>query len=176
LLESYFRLSDFAKMRVYANNIIEKGAVTQDASDKAHLYLGKAAYTEGNFNEAIDQFLTTINTAKNEFGAEAQFMIGRIFYQQKQYQQSLNTLFEMNENFSAYDLWLGRAFLLIADNYVALNELFQAKATVNSIIQYSPVKEIVDEAKIKLETIIKLEGEIPTQEEVNADTTGKGGN
>ena len=82
----------------------------------------------------------------------------------------------MNENFSAYDNWLGKAFLLIADNYVALNELFQAKATVNSIIQYSPVKEIVDEAKIKLEAIIKLEGEIPTQEEVNADTTGKGGN
>lgn len=176
LLEAYFRLSNFAQMRVYANNIIEKGAVTQDASDKAHLYLGKAAYTEGNFDEAIDQFVTTINTAKNEFGAEAQFMIGRIFYQQKQYQQSLNTLFEMNENFSAFDNWLGKAFLLIADNYVALNELFQAKATVNSIIQYSPVKEIVDEAKIKLEAIIKLEGEIPTQEEVNADTTGKGGN
>lgn len=176
LLESYYRLSDFEKMRVYANNIIEKGAVTQDASDRAHLYLGKSAYTEGDFNEAIDQFLTTINTAKNEYGAEAQFIIGRIFYQQKKYQQSLNTLFEMNENFSAYDNWLGKAFLLIADNYIALNELFQAKATVNSIIQYSTVKEVVDQAKVKLEAIKKLEGEIPTQEEVNADTTGKGGN
>lgn len=175
LLEAYFKLANYAQMRVYANNLITKGSVTQDGTDRAQLYLGKAAYAEGNFSEAIDQFLATMNTAKNQFGAEAQYMVGKIFYQQEQYQQSLNTLFEMNENFSAYDEWLGKGFLLIADNYIALNELFQAKATVNSIIQYSPVKEIVDEAKLKLALIEKLEGETPTQEEVNADTTGKGG-
>ena len=103
-------------------------------------------------------------------------MVGQIFYQQKQYQQSLNTLFEMNENFSAYDEWLGKAFLLIADNYIALNEIFQAKATVNSIIQYSQLDNIKEDARAKLKQIEKLEAEAPSQEEVNADTTRKGGN
>ncbi|WP_082338038.1 tetratricopeptide repeat protein [Roseivirga seohaensis] len=176
LLEAHYQLSEYAQMRIYAKNIITKGAVTQEATDKAQLYLGKAAYAEGNFDEAIDQFLTTLNTAKNQYGAEAQFMVGKIFYQQKQYQQSLNTLFEMNENFSAYDEWLGKAFLLIADNYIALNEIFQAKATVNSIIQYSQLDNIKEDARAKLKQIEKLEAEAPSQEEVNADTTRKGGN
>ena len=157
LLDAYYSLADYDNMSTYANKIIERGNISQEVSDKAQLYLGKAAYAKGDFNEALDQLLTTINTAKNVYGAEAQYMVGLIFFQQQQYQQSLNTLFEMNENYSAYDLWLGKGFLLIADNYIALKELFQAKATVNSIIEYSPVDEVVAEARQKLIEIEKLE-------------------
>ena len=171
LLESYYKLARYDSMRFYAKTIIEKGSVSQEAANKAQLYLGKAAYAEGDFDDAIDEFLTTLNTSKDAYGAEAQYMIGQIFYQRKQYRQSLNTLFEINENFSAYDEWLGKAFLLIADNYVALEEYFQARATLNSVIEYSSLKEIVDQAKKKLAEVEKLAGELE-EEPVEADTTG----
>lgn len=169
LLEAYFRLADYAKMRVYANNIITKGNISQDQVNKAQLYLGKASYQEGNYGAAVDDLLSTINTSKNQYGAEAQFLLGRIFYQQGKYQESLTTLFEFNENFSDYDEWLGKAFLLIADNYIALDELFQAKATVNSIIEYSEVTEVVEQAKNKLAEIEKME-EALRQQEIKADS------
>ncbi len=176
LLDAHFKLSNYDQMRIYANNIIIKGNISVDATNRAQLYLGKSAFSEGDFDEAIDQLLNTVNSATNEYGAEAQYLLGRIFFQQEQYQQSLNTLFEFSENFSDYDEWLGRAFLLISDNYLALNELFQAKATVNSIIEYSPIESIVEEAKVKLVEIEKLEAEL-TEVEVVADTTqNKGGN
>lgn len=176
LLDAYFKLGDYAKMRGYANNILTKGGISQDATNRAQLYLGKSAYSEGDFDEAIDQFLTTINSAKDQYGAEAQYMLGQIFYQQKKYQQSLNTLFEFSETFSNYDEWLGKAFLLIADNYIALKELFQAKGTVNSIIENSPIQSIVDEAKAKLAAIEKLEEEQAEEEVVQDTTQNKGGN
>ncbi len=175
LLDAHFKLSNYEEMRTYADNIIKKGNISVDATHRAQLYLGKSAYSEGDFDEAIDQLLSTVNIANDAYGAEAQYLLGRIFYQQEQYQQSLNTLFEFSENFSDYDEWLGRAFLLIADNYMALSELFQAKATVNSIIEYSPVESIVEEAKLKLAEIEKLE--LETESEVASDTTqNKGGN
>lgn len=166
LLEAYFKLAQYDRMRGYANKIIERGNVSPTASNKAQLYLGLAAYAEGNFDSAIDEFLTTVNTAKDEYGAQALYTLGQIFYQQKQYQQSLNTLFDIT-NYSAYDNWVGKGFLLIADNYIALGELFQAKATVNSIIENSPVPEVVQEARKKLKTIEKKEAEL-----VPADSTG----
>ena len=176
LLESHFKLGNYEQMRVYANNIINKGSISADATRRAQLYLGKSAYNEGDFDEAIDQLLNTVNGASDLYGAEAQYLLGRIFYQQEQYQQSLNTLFEFSESFSDYDEWLGKAFLLIADNYLALSELFQAKATVNSIIEYSPIEEIVKEAKVKLAKIEALEIEAG-QKEIATDTTqNKGGN
>ncbi len=176
LLDAYFKLGDYPKMREYANNILTKGNISQDASNRAQLYLAKSAYSEGDFDEAIDQLLTTINAAKDKYGAEAQYLLGLIFHQQKQYQQSLNTLFEFSETFSDYEEWLGKAFLLIADNYMALSELFQAKGTVNSIIENSSIDAIVKEAKAKLAEIEKLEGQLE-QETVEQDTTkNKGGN
>ena len=55
--------------------------------------------------------------------------------------------------FSNHDYWFGKTFLLIADYFVAQNELFQAKATLNSIIEGSPVEEVVAEAKQRLEKL-----------------------
>lgn len=170
LLEAYFKLAEYDKMKVYANNIITKGNISQDQVNKAQLYLGKAAYNQGDFSAAIDDLLSTINTAKNKYGAEAQYLLGKIFYQQENYQESLTTLFEFNENFSDYDLWLGKAFLLIADNYIALGELFQAKATVNSILENSQVDEVLTEARVKLKEIETKEEEL-RQQEIASDST-----
>lgn len=170
LLEAYFKLGQYDKMSVYANNIITKGNISQDQVNKAQLYLGKSKYLQGDYDAAVDDFLSTINTAKNAYGAEAQYLLGKIFYQQGNYQESLTTLFEFNEKFSDYDLWLGKAFLLIADNYIALGELFQAKATVNSIIENSNVDEVLTEAHTKLTQIETKEEEL-RQQEMASDTT-----
>jgi hypothetical protein len=43
--------------------------------------------------------------------------------------------------------------LLIADNYVALKELFQAKATLNSIIDKSENPDVKSQAMDRLEQI-----------------------
>jgi len=171
MLESYYKLTLYDSMRVYANTIIEKGSISQEAINKAQLYLGKASYAQGDFDNAIDEFLTTLNTSKDIYGAEAQYMIGLIFYQQQQYRQSLNTLFEINENFSVYDEWLGKAFLLVAENYVALEEYFQARQTLNSVIDNSTVKEIVEQAKLRQIEVRKISDDLD-QEEVATDTTG----
>ncbi|WP_088125053.1 tetratricopeptide repeat protein [Roseivirga misakiensis] len=176
LLDAYFKLGDYTKMRVYANNILTKGSISQDATNRAQLYLAKSAYSEGDFDEAIDQLLSTINAAKDQYGAEAQYLLGKIFFQQKQYQQSLNTLFEFSENFGEYDEWLGKAFLLVADNYIALDELFQAKGTVNSIIENSTVESVLAEAKTKLAEIEKLEAALAEKEASQDTTQNKGGN
>lgn len=168
LLESHFKLAQYDRMRGYAKKIIDRGNISPTASEKAQLYLGLAAYAEGNFDAAIDELLATVNTSKNEYGAQAIYTLGLIFYQQQHFRQSLNTLFDIT-NYSAYDDWAGKSFLLIADNYMAMEELFQAKATVNSIIENSPVPGVVAEAREKLKLIEK-------KETIPADSTGNGGN
>ncbi len=60
---------------------------------------------------------------------------------------------------------MGRSFLLIADNYLKMNELLQAKATLNSLIENHPSEEIKAKARKKLNEIDRLQ-----QEEVANDT------
>lgn len=179
LLEANFRLSNFEKTRNYARLLIEKGNISPDVVNKAHLYIGKTHYLEGDYDTAIDHFLTTINIAKDQHGAEAQYLLGNIFFQNQQYEQSLNTLFEMGENYSNYEPWFSKAFLLIADNYMALDEVFQAKATVNSIIENSNNEAVLAEANQKLQLIQKMEEDRAKEEAADAvpadSTQQKGG-
>jgi len=154
LTESYFNLGQYDSVSVYANEILDHGNPAPDASSKATLYLGKAAYKKGQNNEAIDYLLRTLNAAKDENGAEAQYLIGEIQYKEQKYKQSLETLYDLNKNFQ-YKEWLGKSNLLIADNYIALNEIFQAKATLNAIIEKSTHAPSLEKAKQKL---MEIEG------------------
>ena len=158
----------------YADLIIERANVSANAVNQALLYRGKAAYEQGDLERAREQFTRTVAAAKDENGAEAQYMLAKILYDQGQYSESIESLYELNKNFSIYEYWLGQSFLLVADNYIGLDETFQAEATLNSVIENSPVKEVVDEAKRRLKKVDDLEREKElerTMQEQEADST-----
>ncbi|MCG8323521.1 MAG: tetratricopeptide repeat protein [Cytophagales bacterium] len=172
LMRAHFYLKNYPSVKEYANLILEKGNVSADATNKATLYIGKAEYALGNIDMAMDQFMNTLNAAKDENGAEAQFLVGKILYDQKSYKRSIETLIDLNANFGVYENWIGQSFLLIADNYMALEEYFQAEATLNSIIEKSPEQEIVDRAKDKLRRLQQSKNQRQEQQEVlESDTT-----
>jgi hypothetical protein len=58
------------------------------------------------------------------------------------------------KNLPNYDYWVTKTFILLADNYVALNDTFQAKATLQSIIDnYKGDDDILPTAKQKLDKL-----------------------
>ena len=83
--------------------------------------------------------------------------MGQIFFQKGQYQQSIETLIDLNNGFNIYEDWVGRSYLLLADNYAALEDFFQAKATLKSVIENFPLEYIREEASKKLESLEESE-------------------
>ncbi len=153
LMLSHYEVGNFSDVDRYARKILEQGNVSTNARNQSLLYLGKSAYQQKDYATATDHFLNTLNSAQDEYGAEAQYMLAKIQFEQGQFQSSNETLYDLNNKFGAYDLWLGKSFLLISDNYLGLGEIFQAKATLNSIIENAPQPEIVAQAKEKLANI-----------------------
>ena len=83
---------------------------------------------------------------------------------------------ELVQQKPSYDYWLAKGILLLGDNFTAQNDYFNAKHSVESIIEnYDGFnkKEIVDEAVLKLQSIQKLEidelKEEPIQQEIEID-------
>jgi TolA-binding protein len=168
LMESFHLLAQYDSSSAYARLILEKGAVDASSQNRASLFLGKNAYAKGDFDTAQDEFLNTVNTAQDEYGAEAKYYIAQILFQQKQYKQSNETLFSLTNDFASYEQWVGKAFLLIADNFVGLDNTFQAKATLQSLIENFPLENTVAEAKKKLKEIEAEEEK--KQQQIQADT------
>jgi tetratricopeptide (TPR) repeat protein len=174
LMESFYLLAQYDSVSVYANLILEKGNVNAGAQNKASLYLGKAAMAKGDYESAKDEFLNTLNTARDEYGAEAKYRIGEIFSLTKQYKQSNEALIAISSSpeFSVYDEWVGKSFLLLADNYLAQSDKFNAKATLESLITNNfPLQYIRDSAADKLKKMAAEDQK--EQQKIKADTTGK---
>ena len=157
LMESHFLLSAYDSSSYYASVLLEQGNVNVGAQNKASLYLGKSAYQKGDYDTAEDELLSTVNAAQDVYGAEAQYLLGQIFFQKGQYQQSIETLIDLNNGFNIYEDWVGRSYLLLADNYAALEDFFQAKATLQSVIENFPLEYIREEASKKLESLEESE-------------------
>ncbi|NID12442.1 tetratricopeptide repeat protein [Fibrivirga algicola] len=138
---------------VIARQIVTAGNVVPGAQNRAQLMLGKVALSKADYKTATTEFEKTIALAKDVSGAEANYLIGDALYKQKKYKESIATLLRFNEQFDGFEFWKGKAFILVADNNVALGETAQAKAVLTSIIENAAEAEIVAEAKTKLAAI-----------------------
>ncbi|MGB3589721.1 MAG: tetratricopeptide repeat protein, partial [Tunicatimonas sp.] len=175
LMTSYYQLAQensslLDSVDYYAQQILERANISANAANQANLYRGRVAYEQGNLDQAEPILSELANTAPDENGAEAQYLAARIYYERGNYQKSIDSLYELNKKFGAYEEWLGRSFLLIAENYQGMDEMFQAKATLNSIIENSPQEDVVRVAKDRLAEIELEEAELQQQQQA-ADST-----
>lgn len=155
LMEAHYATQSYDSTLYYSDEILKEELANTLAYNAALLYKAKALMGKQQFEEA--RLLLNRIAAENTdvFGAEAQYLIGELLHKQKQYQASLEALFALNERFPNQIKWRLRGYLLIADNYAALGDNFQAKATLESIIQNTQDAEILAKAKQKLAQLSK---------------------
>lgn len=157
LMESYYKMSRTDSTLYYANEVSNTPDLVLGAKSKAKLYTGKIYLDRNDFIKATDYFNQTILIAKDNYGAEAQFLIAKILYNQRKYKESSEMIINKfrSDFVDAADNIVGKAYLLLSDDFVGLDNIVQARATLNSIIENLPDQSIVAEAKVKLKAIEK---------------------
>lgn len=153
LMESFYHTSKFDSSSFYADKVIELGNITADSESSALLIKAKSLLAQEKGQEAEDALMSLINEYKTVQGAEALYLLAQKFHNEKKYTQSNETIFDFSAPFGVYDFWYGKSFVLLAKNYVELGETFQAKATLESIVENSTNEEIKNEAGEMLQTI-----------------------
>jgi TolA-binding protein len=150
IMKASYVLRQYEKSKQAASLIKEQGNIVINAIDQASLYLGKTAMQQGEHQKAIAHFKQLLASGKDAYAAEAHYLLAKMYYEAGDYHQSLELLFELNKQFATHPRWVNESFLLIADNYLALGELFQAKATLQSIIAHASDAALVKNAQQKL--------------------------
>lgn len=155
LMDTYYTLKSYDSTLYYAKEVINAGNLIPGAVGKAQLYAGKVPFERGDFTKAGEEFRKIAASSKDEYGAEASYWSAMVLYKNKKYKEAETAIIDMGKNFEGYDYWRVRSFILLAEVYVGLNEMGQAKATLTSIIDNSDDKEAVELAKEKLAQISK---------------------
>jgi tetratricopeptide (TPR) repeat protein len=97
----------------------------------------------------------TIAFDKNEIGADAQYELALLLSKEGKFKESndlISTKFK-NEFADASDAVIGKAYVLLAENFVSLKNLPQAKAILKSVIDNSSDSKVIELAKTKLKSL-----------------------
>jgi len=169
MMKSNHALQHYDEVKKIGKMIIQLGAITVNGAREAALYSAKASMQQGAYEEALEQ-LKQITQAQDIYAAEGQLITAQIYHQLSDYKTSLDILFAFTKQHAHQKNLLEQGFLLIADNYIALEETFQAKATLQSIIEHTTDQTISDKAKEKLNDLLQ---ETPFQESTDLDQSEK---
>lgn len=152
LMRAYYAGKEFEKCIQMADQIIEAPWQPLNASRNALLTKGNSYRDIGNSKLAIENY-ASISNSSDVISAEAAYNIAQLAFKSSEHQTSLDSLFSFNSRFGSYADWIDKSYLLIASNYIEMGELFQAKATLRSIVQHSKNKQSIVIAQEKLDAI-----------------------
>ena len=153
LMSAYFETGTMDSSAYFADKVVALGSVTSDNVPAAMLLKAKALQRQGKTTQSEDALMGLVNDFKSVHGAEGLFLLAESQANRKSFEQSNNTIFDFSAPYYDYHFWYGKVFILLADNYLQLGEKFQAKATLESIVDNSPNAEIKALASQKLATL-----------------------
>ncbi len=158
LLRTSYYLNDFDQVIVNANRILASDLVSNDQKIEAHYYSGQAQLSNNNIDKAFDAFSKAAALTTNEIGVESRFHMADILFQKGKLDESKAKCLQIINDMPAYEEWIIRSYILMADISAAKGDFVQAKATLNSIIDgYTGDPDLVQLAQQKLEQIEEME-------------------
>ncbi len=134
LMRSYDMTSQRDMAITYAQKLIASDKAPMEIVNEAHLIYGRASIEAGDLTTAQRE-MTIIAKQSGVVGAEAKFDLALIQHRLHNYKTSKEKCFEVINAVPSYNYWIGKSFVLLADNYLALNDTFQAKHTLKSIVE-----------------------------------------
>ena len=144
ILSNYFYLKKYDSVQLYSSRISQIENISFNNRNKINLLKAKSYLQNENKTAAIDMLINTINLVQDESAAEASYILAEIFFIEGKKTQALETLYSLNENFNTFENWVGKSYLLIAKIFISMDEKFQAKATLESLIDNTKIEEIKD--------------------------------
>lgn len=106
-------------------------------------------------DQAIVAYRQVMGTGKSEYGAESQYRIAEIQFQQDKLAEAEKSAFEVIKKSGSYEYWVTKSYLLLGDIYFKQKDLFNAEATFKSIVDNGTIEELKTEAQQKLTQVLE---------------------
>lgn len=155
MLRCNFKLKNYDEVITNATAVLSNAAMTEEVKTEATFYKAKALLEKNKYQEAeayFDQIVSTISISAIK--AESAYSLAYILHKKYLYESSNSACFKIKNDYASYEYWVVKTFILIADNYVMLDNIFQAKATLQSIVDnYNGDQALLQEARDKLAKI-----------------------
>lgn len=159
-MSSFWELKNYETAQEYATKVLGLAPLDESLKVSATLIKGLSLKEMQQYEEAKKVLKTCGDMTKSIKGAEAKYYYAEILYTEKDHEKCQESIMELVKQKPSYDYWIAKAIILLADNFVALGDYFNAKHSLQSVVDNYDGKDqagIVGAAQEKLDHILALE-------------------
>ena len=162
MMRSAFYIGKKQEAAQVAKKLLKTDKVSEDQIVFAHYVIAKNAFNQGKFAEANREFAITDKLTSGEWGAEAKYYQALIAFNNKDDKKAETLIYQLSDQYSDFEYWVAKGFILLSDIYMVRNNSFQAEQTLKSIIDNYQGEDLRQIAREKLK---KIESSKPAAKE-----------
>ena len=169
LMKANYQLKQYQKAVSYAEKVLLSSKIDNNIKSDAHIIIARSAIKTGDEDKAKTAYAQVEKVASGELAAEALYF--NAFFKNKEgnFESSNTAIQKLAKDYSGYKYYSAKGLVVMAKNYYALKDAFQATYILESVIQnFAEFNDVVDEAQSELKRIkaeqAKTNSSIETEE------------
>ncbi|WP_233861168.1 tetratricopeptide repeat protein [Tenacibaculum piscium] len=154
LMKGYYQKENYNNAILYAEKVLATDKVATNITEDAKIIIARSAFKTNDFVTAEEYFYEVSRKATGELKAESLYYNAFFLNENKEYQASNKAVQNLIANYSSYKYWGVKSYIIMAKNYNALNDAYQATYILENIIKnFTEHKDITEEATSELRAI-----------------------
>ncbi|WP_340075020.1 tetratricopeptide repeat protein [Leptobacterium sp. I13] len=154
LMKAYYELENYEKTIIYAEKVLQHKEIDNRIKADAHVMIARAAIKTGDEAKAKEAYAEVQKSATGNLAAEALYYDAYFKNKEGAYEVSNVRIQELAKNYPGYKEYGAKGLIIMAKNFYALEDAFQATYILENVIQsFTDYPEVLEQAKNELEII-----------------------
>ena len=154
LMNAYYQNEDFTSAESYAEKVLSNSKLDNKVKSDAKIIIARSAIKTGNETKAKSAYVDLEKIATGSVAAEALFYNAYFKNKEGQYEASNAKIQKLAKDYSSYKYYSAKGLVVMAKNFYALGDAFQATYILESVISNFPdFDDVVQEASLELNKI-----------------------
>lgn len=154
LMRSYYNIEDFAHTVTYAEKVLVNEKTDNKVKSDAQIMIARSAFKTGDEAKAKTAYKNLEKIAQGELAAEALYYDAYFKNKEKKYEDSNKAVQTLTKDYSGYKYFGVKGLVLMAKNFYALKDSFQATHILESVIKnFTEYPDVIEEAQTQLDLI-----------------------
>ena len=161
LMKGYSETAAYEFAIAYAKLLLGKDKIDNGLENDAKKIIARAAIKTQDFTTAKTYYAAIEKTANGALKAEALYYNAFFKNKQKEYEASNATIQELIAGYTTYKYWAVKSYVIMGENYYALNDIYQATFVLENIIKnFKEFEDIQKDTQKVLNTIKENQAKI----------------
>ncbi len=154
LMKGYYESEEYANAIKYAEKVLENPKVDKKVSEDANIIIARSSFKTNDYEMAREFFHEVGQNATGKLKAECLYYNAFFLNDEKAYEDSNQAVQNLIANYSNYKYWGVKSYVIMAKNYYALKDAYQATYILENIVKnFKQFPDVIEEAQNELNTI-----------------------